>query len=49
MRYPIALKFGTQIGGGRAHLGKFGWNMINTRFKAHGSVLCISRSQHATP
>jgi len=30
--YPITLKFGTQKGGVRAHVGtKFGWNTINTR------------------
>ena len=30
MRYPIALKFGTQKGGIKAHLGtNFGWNTIN--------------------
>ena len=29
-RYPIALKFGTQKGGIKAHLGtNFGWNTIN--------------------
>jgi len=32
MGYPIPLKFGTQKGGVRLHLGtKFGLNMINTR------------------
>ena len=31
MRKLIALKFGTQIGGAKAHLGtKFGWNKVNT-------------------
>jgi len=31
MGYLIALKFCTQIGGVRAHLGtKFDWNAINT-------------------
>ena len=31
MCYLITLKFGTQIGGARGHLGiKFGWNMVNT-------------------
>ena len=30
MRYPIALKFGTQKGGIKAHLGtNIGWNTIN--------------------
>ena len=30
MRYPTALKFGTQKGGIKAHLGtNFGWNTIN--------------------
>ena len=32
MGYSIALKFDTQKGGVRAHLGtKFGYNTINTR------------------
>ena len=32
MHYPIALKFGTQKGGIKAHLGtKFGWNTVNSQ------------------